>query len=144
MSDKTANLYIPDFRAWEDFYERRAAKKDSKVGFSIETESDAVKQQFQQQLVVQPERLQDCERSANDPKIIKVVSPTEQTVQQAASVMKKAGIKVKQKRKSCAKGHNSNSKNNRSKKAPKKQQKRKDKRAAFSYRTLSDIFTKRR
>lgn len=144
MSAKTANLYIPDFRAWEDFYERKAAKRVAKVGFGIETESDAVKQQLQQQLVVQPERLQDCERSNNEPKIISVVSPTEQTVQQAASVMKKAGIKVKQNRKSSSKGQSLKTKSSRAKKSQKKQQKRKEKRAAFSYRTLSDIFTKRR
>lgn len=138
MSEKASNLYVPDYRAWESFYEKRA-KRDQKVGFGFETESEALKHQQQQEVVVHPERVKACDQGQTEPKIINIVSPTEQTVQQAASVMKKAGVKGKPRR--CAK--KKKSKGNRAKKAN-NQNKHRGKKSSFSYRTLGDIFSKRK
>ena len=136
MSEKASNLYVPDYRAWENFYEQKA-KRDQKVGFGFETESEALKQQ-QQEVVVNTERA--CDLKQTEPKIISVVSPTEQTVLQAANVMKKAGAKAKTK---CS--GKKKAKGTRSKKV-KSQRKKKGqgKKSAFSYRTLGDIFSKRK
>ncbi|MEW8544957.1 MAG: hypothetical protein AB2693_15635 [Candidatus Thiodiazotropha sp.] len=135
MNEKASNLYIPDYRAWENFYEKRA-KKEQTVGFGFETESEALKQQ-QQEIFVNTERIKVCEQKQTEPKIINVVSPTEQTVQQATSAMKQTRLKVKPKKKATG---------SRSKKTKNQQKKKKSqgKKSAFSYRTLKDIFSKRR
>lgn len=138
MNEKAANLYIPDFRAWESFYEKRA-KRDQRVGIGFESESEPLNRQQQELLVVNSGRVNVCDQKLTEPKIVSVVSPTEQTVQQAANVMKKEGIKVKTKKCSGKKGYTGK----RSKKA-KSQKKSRGKKSTFSYRTLSDIFSKRR
>ncbi|MEW8547245.1 MAG: hypothetical protein AB2693_27360 [Candidatus Thiodiazotropha sp.] len=140
MNEKADNLYIPDYRAWESFYEKRA-KRDQRVG--LQTESETLNQQ--QQIIVNPERAQVCEQSQPGPKIVSVVSPTEQTVQQAANVMKKASKKGKSKRssKKGSKGRGSCSKGRRSKNGERRLNNR-GKRSSFSYRTLGDIFSKRK
>ena len=61
MSEKASNLYVPNYRAWESFYEKRA-KRDQKVGFGFETESEALKHQQQQEVVVHPERVKACDQ----------------------------------------------------------------------------------
>ena len=142
MNEKADNLYIPDYRAWESFYEKRA-KRDQKTGVGLQTESETLNQQ--QQIIVNPERAKVCEQSQTGPKIVSVVSPTEQTVQQAANVMKKASKKGKTKRssKKGSKGRSSFTKGRRSKNGERRQKSR-GKRSSFSYRTLSDIFSKRK
>lgn len=144
MSETAANLYIPDYRAWSDFYEKRV-KRDHKVGFGFQPESEALREHHQQELLVKPERINVCQQKITEPKIVSVVSPTEQTVQQAESVMKKAGIKVKTKPpcKKRAKKNSSRSKRKRSEEAKSKNNRR-QKRSAFSYSTLGDIFSKRK
>lgn len=141
MTERAANIYIPDYQAWENFYEN-TAKKNSGVGFGLETESEAVRQQHQQNVILDRERVKICEQSSQtEPKIIKVVSPTEQTVQQAANVMKKAGIKGKAK---CSRKRNNNNKGTRGKKAKSNGKSSKKRKSSFSYRTLGDIFSKRK
>ncbi|MCG7889502.1 MAG: hypothetical protein N0E59_18485 [Candidatus Thiodiazotropha taylori] len=139
MTDKSANLYIPDYQAWENFYEK-TAKRSNRVGFGLETESEAVKEQQQKSLVIDPQRVKHCEQNHNaEPKIINVISPTEQTVQQAANVMKKAGIKTKRK---CT--GKKKSKDSRRKKAKNQKRNSKKRASGFNYRTLGDIFSKRK
>ena len=137
MSEKASNLYIPDYRAWENFYEKRA-KRDQTVGFGFETESEALKQQ-QQEVLVNAERVKLSEQKQTEPKIINVVSPTEQTVQQATSAMKQTRLKGKSKK--TATGTRSRKTKNQQQKKKKKSQ---GKKPAFSYRTLKDIFSKRK
>lgn len=136
-NEKASNLYIPDYRAWEYFYEKRA-KKDQSVGFGFETEREALKHQ-QQDVVLSAERAKVCDQGKTEPKIISVVSPVEQTVQQAESVMKKSRSNVKTKCSSKKK-----SKAGRSKKVKKQKKGRGKKASSFSYRTLGDIFSKRK
>ena len=135
MSNKASNLYVPDYQAWEQFYDKRA--KQQNVGVGFETERGALNHQ-QQEIVVNTDRSNTCSEAQNHPKFISVVSPTEQTVQQAESVMKKAGRTVKKKV----------SKKTKNKSRPKKTTTQKrplgKKKTTFSYRTLSDIFSKRK
>lgn len=136
MSEKASNLYVPDYQAWEKFFEKRA-KREQSVGFGFETEKEAIKHQ-QQDIVLSADRSKICEQAQSEPKIISVVSPTEQTVQQAESVMKKAGVRVKNKCSSRKKvKHNPSKKTKTQKNKPGKKSK------TFSYRTLADIFSKR-
>ena len=99
MSEKASHLYVPDYQAWENFYTKRASDQHQKVGFGFETEKEALKHQ-QEEGVVSAERVKICDQGKAEPKIISVFSPTEQTLQQAESAMKKAGAKVKSKRSS--------------------------------------------
>lgn len=135
MSEKASNLYVPDYQAWEKFFEKRA-KKDQSVGFGFETEKEAIKHQ-QQDIVFNVDRSRNCQKDQPEPKIISVVSPTEQTVQQAESVMKKAGVRVKNKCSSKKK-----TKHNPSKKSKTQKKKQAKSSKTFSYRTLADIFSK--
>lgn len=141
MSEKASNLYVPDYQAWEKFFENRA-KKERTVGLGFKTEEEAIKHQ-QQDVVLSGDRSRICEQAHQEPKIVSVVSPTEQTVQQtvqqAESVMKKAGVRVKNKCSSKKKARNNPSKKT---KTQKKRQGKTSK--TFSYRTLSDIFSKRK
>ena len=137
MSEKASNLYVPDYQAWEKFFEKRA-KKERTVGLGFKTEEEAIKHQ-QQDVVLSGDRSRICEQAHQEPKIVSVVSPTEQTVQQAESVMKKAGVRVKNKCSSKKKARNNPSKKT---KTQKKRQGKTSK--TFSYRTLSDIFSKRK
>ena len=134
MSEKASNLYVPDYQAWEKFFEKRA-KKERTVGLGFKTEEEAIKHQ-QQDVVLSGDRSGICEQAHQEPKIVSVVSPTEQTVQQAESVMKKAGVRVKNKCSSKKKARNNPSKKT---KTQKKRQGKTSK--TFSYRTLSDIFS---
>ena len=137
MSEKASNLYVPDYQAWEKFFEKRA-KKERTVGLGFKTEEEAIKHQ-QQDVVLSGDRSRICAQAHQEPKIVSVVSPTEQTVQQAESVMKKAGVRVKNKCSSKKKARNNPSKKT---KTQKKRQGKTSK--TFSYRTLSDIFSKRK
>ena len=137
MSEKASNLYVPDYQACEKFFEKRA-KKERTVGLGFKTEEEAIKHQ-QQDVVLSGDHSRICEQAHQEPKIVSVVSPTEQTVQQAESVMKKAGVRVKNKCSSKKKARNNPSKKT---KTQKKRQGKTSK--TFSYRTLSDIFSKRK
>ena len=137
MSEKASNLNVPDYQAWEKFFEKRA-KQERTVGLGFKTEEEAIKHQ-QQDVVLSGDRSRICEQAHQEPKIVSIVSPTEQTVQQAESVMKKAGVRVKNKCSSKKKARNNPSKKT---KTQKKRQGKTSK--TFSYRTLSDIFSKRK
>lgn len=133
-----SNLYIPDYQAWEKFYETKA-QRNQRVSFGFETEKEALEHQ-QQDIVVSADRANFCDQFQKEPQVTSVVSPTEQTVQQAESVMKKTARKVKNK---CS-GKVKN-KSARSKKSKKNQKKTHGKKkTTFSYRTLGDIFNKRK
>ena len=142
MTEKATNLYIPDYQAWETFYGNKA-KRDQKVGFGFQTESKALRQQTDVVVAGTAERVKDCEQSQAEPKIVNIVSPTEQTVQAAANVMKKAGIKLKKVKSRSSKQRSK--RQNTSKKAKcRKRAARAGRKATFSYRTLGDIFSKRK
>ena len=140
MSEKPSNLYIPDYQAWEKFYEAKATRKDQRVSFGFETEKEALKNQQQQDIVVSTDRTKFCDQIQKEPRVTSVVSPTEQTVQQAESVMKKAANKGKNKCSSKKKSQSITSK----KSKPQKKKTSGKKKATFSYRTLGDIFNKRK
>ena len=137
MSGEASNLYIPNYQAWEKYFEKRA-KRDQSVGLGFKTEEEAIKHK-QQDVVLSADRNRICDQAHQEPKIVSVVSPTEQTVQQAESVMKKAGVKVNKKGSTKKKVKSSSSKKS---KTHKSRQVKSSK--TFSYRTLADIFSKRK
>jgi hypothetical protein len=144
-------VYIPDFQAWSEFYERRL-KSNPKVRFGFQTEQEVLKDSEQlNQLVSSQQRVgksacEDSDKSGQQ--IVNIVSPTEQTLQQAESVMKKArtNSKYKQNINSKAKRNRSSIKANRHSKSScaRATSKKKQKSDIFSHGKLRDIFSKRK
>lgn len=88
-----SNLYVPDFQAWSNFNDRRS-NQEAKVGFGFQTEQKALEdqEQLQQLAINQSERAPAYSKSGLcEQKTVTIVSPTEQTVHQAESVMRKSG-----------------------------------------------------
>ena len=115
-TDQSRQLYIPDFKLWTDYYEKKVSgqKRIEQNPHSSNSSSDGSKVQ------------------------VKLISPIAQTTDQAESIMKTDGKKIrkgrknkKQKTKSSSKGKVSHSR----KKASSSER-------AFSYRKLKDIFSK--
>ena len=142
-----SNLYIPDFQAWSEFYENRL-KQGPKVGFGFQTEQEALKDRDQLQKLAfnQSERTPvSCQSSLPDTKIVNIVSPTEQTLLQAESVMRKSkptrtssGFKKSKCDKNTKVRRQSKSKKGTSRAIKKKQT------DSFNYRNLRDIFSKKK
>lgn len=118
--DQPKELYIPDFKLWNDYYEKKVKAQKStdhtpQHACSSQTKepASAVKLQF--------------------------VSPVTETANQAASIMKTG--------KSSQKSKSKKSKVSQNKKSLKKVYKRKPKdsnKSSFSYRKLNDIFSKKK
>ena len=97
-----SNVYVPDFQAWSNFYERRL-KQGAKVGFGFQTEHEALedREQLQQLAINQSERAPAYSKGGLcEQKTVTIVSPTEQTLLQAESVMRKSGANKTKKVKS--------------------------------------------
>lgn len=117
-TEQTKQLYIPDFKLWNDYYEKRVNK-----------------QQTQENILQPPCSGQTSDKSKVQ---VKLVSPIAQTTDQAESIMKTDGHKTnkkirikKSKSKTKQKGKTANS--------------RKPtgvKKTVFTYRKLKDIFSK--
>lgn len=117
-TEQTKQLYVPDFKLWNDYYEKKVNK-----------------QQVHDQ-ILKP----SCPGQSNDKSKVqlKLISPIAQTTDQAESIMKTDGHKVgkkikikKSKVKTKSKGKNTLS---RKQKGVQK--------SAFTYRKLKDIFSK--
>ena len=147
-----SNMYTPDFQAWSEFYESRLDKNE-KVGFGFKTEQEALndREQLQQIAINQSERAPTYSKTGlSEPKIVNIISPTEQTLQQAESVMQKSRKKQKLRcGHSKCKSKNNNSSNSRrhsvikpglsgSKKSRKKNSEK------FNYRNLRDLISKKK
>lgn len=142
-----SNLYVPDFQAWSDFYENKL-KRDSKIGFGFETEKQALQNREHQHQVAHSQTKNLSNQSINtEPKIVTVVSPTEQTLQQAESVMKKSKTEININRSSGKKkdrGTSSKPKPSKQRNTIKKTSRVDRSKKSFSYRKLSDIFSRKK
>ena len=122
-SDQARELYIPDFKLWNDYYEKKV-------------KSHKGPEQSPQQA---------CSSQANESASavkLQFVSPVTETTNQAASIMKTGNSKLSKKSKSKKSG-----KAAKGTQGAKKVQKRKQKdsgKTSFSYRKLNDIFSKKR
>lgn len=72
---KASSLYIPDYRACENLNKKWL--KDTKRSVRFETESEALKQQQEEEVLVNAERVKLWEQKQTEPNIINVNSPIE-------------------------------------------------------------------
>ncbi len=98
-AENAKNLYVPDFRAWSNFYEKKL-KRNTKLDYSVVADEGQTLDS-----VTIPHRAFTPSDTAHktDRDSVAYVSPTEQTLQQAVSVMKR-------KRGSSAAGRNTSKK----------------------------------
>lgn len=116
-TEQTKQLYIPDFKLWNDYYEKKVNKQQTREN------------------ILEP----SCSGQTSDKSKVqvKLVSPIAQTTDQAESIMKTDGNKINKKKRI----KNSKSK---TKQKGKKANSRKPtgvKKTAFTYRKLKDIFS---
>jgi hypothetical protein len=132
-----SNIYVPDYNLWTKFFESRQTH-EPKVGF--QTKEDALKDidQFQQLAGRQTEQVTSVEKqSENTPKIVKIITPTEQTFQQAKSDMKKKNNNTDSGKKSVIKKSYKIAKSRHQRSGQKKSKKR----DIFNRDKLRDIFS---
>lgn len=117
-TEQNKQLYIPDFKLWDDYYVKKVnAQKD------FERAS-------------QP----SCSKEPSDNSVVKLklVSPIAQTTDQAESIMKTDAHKESRKKKA----KKSKSKNKAKGKSTQHRKQTGIKKPAFTFRKLSDIFSK--